>query len=118
MMKKGRPAQKLSVLCEQEQCARLVRLVMTESTSIGVRHVRVSREKCHRRCVEVSTPYGEVTVKIAAFEGVVTNVAPEYESARSLARESKTPLKLVLHAATAAGWACFPEGGRLSEQTI
>jgi pyridinium-3,5-bisthiocarboxylic acid mononucleotide nickel chelatase len=47
----------------------------------------------------VSTPWGEVRIKIASMNGTVTNYAPEYEDCRRIATEHRVPLKTVMQEA-------------------
>lgn len=105
LMKKGRPAQVLSVLCEAATQGALLGLMLRETTTLGVRARPVERWKLSRRQVEVETPWGAVSVKLGQWGEEVVNVAPEYESARRVARASGAPLKQVLQAAVAGAQA-------------
>jgi hypothetical protein len=102
VMKKGRPAQKLSVLSVPEKRAALVGVVLAETTTLGLRTTPVRRYKADRSFVDVETPHGSVRVKVGRVGGVVVNVAPEFESARSVAVAAGVPLKAVLNAAIRA----------------
>jgi hypothetical protein len=107
-MKKGRPATVLSALCEGHLRDELVRLIMRESTSIGVRFHEVERRALAREVRQVETPFGPVRVKFARDGAEVVNVSPEYEDCRRLARDRGVPLKQVFQAALRASqW----EGG-------
>jgi uncharacterized protein (TIGR00299 family) protein len=101
-MKKGRPATVLSVLCEGHLRDELVRLIMRESTSIGVRFHEVERRALTREVRPIETPFGTVRVKYALDGAEVVNVAPEYEDCRRLARDQGVPLKEVFQAALRA----------------
>jgi len=50
----------------------------------------------------VTTPHGEVTVKLGLLNGEVVQVAPEYESCRVIAAKADVPLKVVYDAAVSA----------------
>jgi hypothetical protein len=50
----------------------------------------------------VSTPWGEVRIKVASMNGTVTNYAPEYEDCRRIASEHRVPLKTVMQDAARA----------------
>ena len=99
-MKKNRPGTLLTVLCKPEHAEILTRLIFTETTTLGVRRRDEVRQTLARRWESVSTPWGEVRIKIASMNGTVTNYAPEYEDCRRIAAESRVPLKRVM--ATAA----------------
>lgn len=105
LMKKSRPAQVLSVLCDASTRAVLLDTLLVESTSLGVRESQVSRIALERRFDTVQTPYGPVQVKVGLRDGRVVNVAPEFEDCRALAEAAKVPLKEVQQRAVAAWYA-------------
>jgi hypothetical protein len=98
-MKKSRPAVTLSFLCDEGALPALERLVLTESTSIGLRQVPVTRRKLPRRIVTVETIFGPVRVKLSGEGGEVWTAAPEFEDCRARARERGVALKRVHEAA-------------------
>lgn len=103
-MKKGRPAQTLSILCEANLREALTRIVFAETTTLGVRYSSWERVCLEREWVEVSTPYGLVRVKVGRQDGELRTATPEYEDCRRAAADSKVPVKLVQAAAAAAAW--------------
>ncbi|MCU0589024.1 MAG: nickel pincer cofactor biosynthesis protein LarC [Syntrophobacteraceae bacterium] len=99
LMKKNRPAVVITALCPaglREACARVL---LRETTTIGVRWSLSQRMKARREIREVLTPYGIVRCKIASGLGGGLNVAPEYEDCLRLAREGKVPLKHLMDVA-------------------
>ena len=101
-MKKNRPAIILSVLCDHEKLPTVLQILLRETTTLGVRVQEVERLCLPREIWEVTTPYGEVKVKIARLGDEIVNIAPEYEDCRRLALEQRVPLKEVMAAAIAA----------------
>ena len=101
-MKKNRPGVQLTVLCEETTASRLADLVLTETTSFGVRVDRVDRWKLHRKFETVATPFGEITVKLGLRGEQVVQVAPEFESCKDAAERSGRPLRAVFEAAARA----------------
>ena len=99
-MKKNRPGTLLTVLCKPEDAAKLTQIVFSETTTLGVRQREEHRQTLARRWVSVSTPWGDVRMKIASMNGTVTNYAPEYEDCRRIAAEQQVPLKTVMQTAT------------------
>ena len=99
-MKKNRPGTLLTVLCKPDDAAKLAHIIFAETTTLGVRRREEQRQTLARRWVSVSTPWGEVRMKIASMNGTVTNYAPEYEDCRRIAAEHQIPLKTVMQAAT------------------
>lgn len=101
-MKKNRPGVMLSVLCEESTVAALTDLVFAETSAFGLRVEKVVRLKLARRFAQVSTEFGEVTVKLGMKGERVVQVAPEFESCRAVAEKAGVPLRAVYAAAIAA----------------
>ena len=99
-MKKNRPGMLLTVLCKPEDADKLTQLIFTETTTLGVRRRDEARQILARRWESVSTPWGDVRIKIGSMNGTVTNYAPEYEDCRQIAVERHLPLKAVMQEAT------------------
>jgi pyridinium-3,5-bisthiocarboxylic acid mononucleotide nickel chelatase len=98
-MKKSRPGMLLTVLCRTEDSQRLTRLILSETTTLGVRIRRETRAALTRRHMSVSTKWGEVRMKLANLNGSISNYAPEYEDCSRIAKEQKVPLKTVMQEA-------------------
>ncbi len=98
-MKKNRPGMLLTVLCKPEDAAALSRLIFIETSTLGIRRRDEQRETLTRKWINVSTPWGDVRLKVANLNGTVTNYAPEYEDCRRIATENHVPLKDVMQAA-------------------
>jgi len=101
-MKKNRPAMILTVLCQPEDASKLTQLIFRETTTLGVRCREERRQTLPRRWENVSTPWGEIRMKLASMNGTVTNYAPEYEDCRRIAAENHVPLKQVMQEAIRA----------------
>ncbi len=99
IMKKNRPAVKLSVLITEDCQAKAVEIILQETTSIGMRIYPVTRAMASREFIVIGLPWGDVRVKISSYQGRICNVAPEYEDCRKIAEESGVPLKVVQHVA-------------------
>jgi uncharacterized protein (TIGR00299 family) protein len=99
LMKKGRSAQKLSVLCPVSLKNELEMIIFKETTSIGIRSFSVDRTALDRREETVETPWGPVRVKISSLNGEVCSATPEYDDCRQLAEKNNIPLKQVMVAA-------------------
>jgi pyridinium-3,5-bisthiocarboxylic acid mononucleotide nickel chelatase len=92
VMKKGRPGNLLRVIAKPQDREPLAQIVFQETSTLGLRIYSAERRVQARTSVEVSTPYGNVRVKIAG-EGAY---APEYEDCRKLALASGVALKRVI----------------------
>ena len=102
VMKKGRPALKISALCAPGRVEAVGGALLAESTTIGLRHHQVGRRTLARRQVRVQTAHGELEVKLALDGERVLNAAPEYETCKAAADRLGVPLKEVYAAAMAA----------------
>jgi uncharacterized protein (TIGR00299 family) protein len=101
-MKKGRPGITLSALATAENVDAIIRVILSETSSIGVRLHAVDRVERPRRMLTVQTQYGSIELKIADGDGLPDQVAPEYESCRQAAEQHKIPIRRVYNAALAA----------------
>ncbi len=95
-MKKNRPGQLLTVLCQPAAVDRLTELIFRETTTIGVRTYPARRRTLERECVPVETPLGVIRMKVARLNGHILNAAPEYDDCQRIAVEKNVPLKQVL----------------------
>jgi uncharacterized protein (TIGR00299 family) protein len=93
VMKKSRPAVKVSVLCAREQAQEMRRILFRETGTLGVRTAPVSKTALAREMLKVETPFGPVAVKIGTLEGRVVTLSPEFEDCARLARESGVPAR-------------------------
>ncbi len=95
VMKRGRGAHKVCALIQPTDRERLARLLMRETGTLGVRHLRVGRTVAERRILTVELPYGRCRVKVGSLDGEDFVVAPEYSDAARLAEEAGLPLPRV-----------------------
>jgi uncharacterized protein (DUF111 family) len=101
-MKKGRSAITLSVLARREELEALSKLLLSETTTLGLRHYPVDRIERPRRVVSVDTIYGAIDVKVAGGDGLDEQAAPEYEACSRAAETHAVPIRRVYAAALAA----------------
>jgi len=99
-MKKNRPATLLSVIAQPDKTDVLAEIVLTETTSLGVRFQETSRICLDREVKQVRTRFGLISVKVGRLAGRVVTVAPEYEACRRAAKKHRVPLKMVYEAAS------------------
>jgi uncharacterized protein (TIGR00299 family) protein len=102
-MKKNRPAVKLGVLCESAQMDDVLKVLLLETTSLGVRIQNVQRLSLKRRMERVTTSFGEIAVKLALdAEGNVLRGQPEFRELLNAANKFNVPLLTVENAVKAA----------------
>ena len=102
VMKKGRAALLLSVLCDRDHEDALVDLLMRQTSTLGMRRSMVDRHVAERALVTVDTHYGPLRVKVKTWRGDVIGAAPEYEDCAAAAQAHAVPLTQVYAAALAA----------------
>ncbi len=95
IMKKGRPAIKLSVLASADKEEDILKTIFKETTSIGVRKYKVEKITLDRDFSKKKTVYGEVTLKNSYYKGELIKSKPEYEECKIIAKENSIPLKQV-----------------------
>ncbi|MBW2328956.1 MAG: nickel pincer cofactor biosynthesis protein LarC [Deltaproteobacteria bacterium] len=94
LMKKGRPGFLLRLIADPAHAAGLKELILSETSSIGLRFHTMNRMTLSREIIEVETPWGPVQAKkIETAEGV--RISPEYEHCRKLAKEQNIPLQKI-----------------------
>lgn len=102
VMKKGRPAHTLSVLCRPDRVPALRHRMTRDTSTLGVREAPCRKTALARGFVEVTVAGGTVAVKVGHVDGVVVQVMPEFEDVAALARRLDRPERLVLQEAIAA----------------
>ena len=112
IMKKGRPGTMITVLAPPDTWRDLARVILDQSTSLGVRSRRENRLVLPRRLIEVATPYGTVRAKVAECPDGRRKVKPEYEDCRKIALAGGLPLTEVYREALAAAWRLVPAPGK------
>ena len=95
IMKKARPASKLSVLCTSENKDVITDAILTQTTSLGLRSYQVDKMMLQREFSTLKTSYGEVTIKTAVYKGEKLKSKPEYEDCVRLARKHGIPVQQV-----------------------
>ncbi len=94
-MKKNRPGNLLTVVCQPQQAAELATLIMRESSAIGVRSHRCDRYCFNREIKTINSPWGEVRVKLIYAGDNFVRLTPEYDDCHQLALQTKLPLQQI-----------------------
>lgn len=81
-MKKNRPAYQLSVICKEEDLAKLEQIIFQETTTIGIRRVAMERTVLKREHQIMDTSLGKIAVKVCG-----KRIYPEYKSLVSICQE-------------------------------
>lgn len=102
LMKKSRPANKLTVLCPPEKVNECNQIIFQETTTFGVRISQAMRKKLFREIKEVKTRYGKVRVKVGMMGDQITDLCPEYEDCKALAKSMNLSVREVYQEAQRA----------------
>lgn len=109
VMKHGRPAVTLSVLCGPAEERNVRDVIFGETTTIGLRRRAAEKWMLPREIISVQVDGGMVRVKVARFAGGRFGTAPEYQDCVRVAKEASRPLKDVFAEAQAAARVALTE---------
>ena len=98
-MKKNRPGTLLTVLCERNHTDRMAELLLSHTTSFGVRVHEAQRRKLAREIARVETKYGEIEVKLGRLGDRIVSRSPEFESCKRAAAKAGVAVKDVYNEA-------------------
>jgi len=95
IMKKSRPATKLSVLCKINLANTMKAIIFEHTTTLGIREYPVQKNMLRREEKTVKTSFGEVRVKESFFNGKRVNAKPEYNDCKQLADKNNVPVAAI-----------------------
>lgn len=96
--KKGRPAYQLQVIVEPSDVSRMEEIILSETTTIGIRRLQMERTCLPRAIESVETPWGDVLVKTVRLPDGTRRTTPEYEACAAIARDKGVALQTVMDA--------------------
>ena len=94
--KKGRPAYQLQVIVEPSDVLRMEEIILSETTTIGIRRQQMERTCLPRAIESVETPWGDVLVKTVRLPDGTRRTTPEYEACAAIARDKGVVLQTVM----------------------
>ena len=95
IMKKNRPAIKVSALVSKELHPIITNILLKETTTFGVRSFEVDRTVLERSIKTLSTPWGKAKVKIGMLDGNTLHISPEYDDCKRIANKNNISLNFV-----------------------
>lgn len=95
LMKKSRPAHKITIIAPLEREKEITDTLFCESTTIGVRRTETERIVLERETEEIEAPWGTIRIKIARHRGKQVGASPEFEDLKRAAASSGLPIKEV-----------------------
>jgi pyridinium-3,5-bisthiocarboxylic acid mononucleotide nickel chelatase len=102
-MKKNRPAVLVQVVAKPHHKDQLMDLLFSESTTLGVRFHYTRRRVLERSSAEVDSPWGTMKVKKVFRPDGSSQLLPEFEECRRIAKEKGIPLRDIYGWVTAQG---------------
>jgi len=90
-MKKNRPATRIEVICHKDQLQTLSTILLSETTTIGVRYHLCDRMILRREPVVVETSLGRINAKKITTPDGRPRIMPEYDDCKRKAQEHKLP---------------------------
>lgn len=94
-MKKNRPGTMIQVLCRAQERDALVRRLLSETTSLGVRYYEARRQLLVRDQVTIESAFGKIAVKRIKDPAGNIRMVPEYEICKKIALEKDLPLRVI-----------------------
>ena len=104
IMKKSRPGCLITVLTEPSKADAIAAIIFKESSTFGIRRHQMTRQRLHRKIIEVTTKYGKIGVKLGYLADKLKIVAPEYNDCKKIAKERKVSFRQVWREAERAAW--------------
>jgi len=101
IMKKGRPAGVLSVLCKVEIQNEIEELIFSTTSTIGLRVSKVEKRELSRILKEIIVFGKPLALKISIMDNRIVNVSQEFDDAVRISKEVRIPVKVVLDMAKA-----------------
>ena len=102
IMKKGRPGYALTVLCDPHQQTTMTTMVLTRSSTIGVRHQLLGRTILPRHIDTVSVDGHDISIKVVTLPDGSERAKPEADQVLAVARALGMAFDEVQRAALAA----------------
>ncbi len=92
-MKKNRPGCILQVMTTMESIDLLIKIIFSESSTLGVRYGFMKRRVLERMEREVESPWGKIKVKEVKDVNGKINIFPEFEECKKIAQKHRISLK-------------------------
>jgi uncharacterized protein (DUF111 family) len=94
-MKKNRPGTMVQVLCRRERLDSIVRCILAETTTLGVRYHAAGRYLLERDVFTFDSSFGPIPVKRIRYPQGEVRLVPEYDACKRIALEKAIPLRTV-----------------------
>jgi pyridinium-3,5-bisthiocarboxylic acid mononucleotide nickel chelatase len=95
LMKKTRPAIKISVLCQPVQTNNMEYILLTETSTLGLRKYNVQKTMLHRTWETLDTKWGKIRIKHGYLNNKIIKSKPEYEDCLKISQQNNVPISFV-----------------------
>ncbi len=95
IMKKSRPAYTIGVLSTSGRKDSLIKMILRQTTTLGVRISEVEKAVASREIVKLETEYGMISYKVKYIDGGEIHVKPEYEEIKSICMKRGLSISVV-----------------------
>lgn len=92
IMKRSRPAIKVSIICQEGDIEKLKETLLINSSTLGLRVSRFNKHTVSRQMNKVETMYGPLTVKYAYYNNKLISAKPEISECMAIAEKNKLSL--------------------------
>ncbi len=92
IMKKSRPAIKISVLCSHSVVPSVENILLIETSTLGLRKYEVQKTMLKRSWKTLETRWGTVNIKFGLINDKIIKTKPEYEDCLRIARQNNIPI--------------------------
>jgi pyridinium-3,5-bisthiocarboxylic acid mononucleotide nickel chelatase len=96
LMKRNRPGTIVTVVAWPKDLQPLTTILLSETTTLGVRIQKLERAVVPRLVQTVLLPHGSVRVKIAELGKGQVKIMPEYRDCAALAERTKQPIQSII----------------------
>ena len=96
MMKRNRPGTIVSVVAWPKDLQVLTRILLSETTTLGVRVQDLKRAIVPRQVKTVRLPNGSIRIKIAELGNGQVKITPEYRDCAALAERTNQPTQVII----------------------
>lgn len=94
-MKKNRAAFQIQVLCNKEDSAKMCDILLTWTSTFGVRRYIADRVKLKREIKTIMTVWGPVRIKLGYRNDKIIKISPEFEDIRKISKDTGKSTQLV-----------------------
>ena len=95
LMKKMRPAFKLSVLLDHSIREKISEVIFRETPTLGARFLELDRFALPRKIERVRTQWGIIRVKVGQLNSKHSVISPEYDDVKKICEKRKLPFRYV-----------------------